>query len=110
MKTFEIKELVEDKPGITITLVPGFGEGYNEVQQGLIDGHVQDVVGQLREFDRAAVIIISPMNTNTPVRAAELKMVSLALPSDIVLLVTPTHVRVDKWRGYRDRVGCFIGN
>lgn len=110
MNTFEIKELVENKGPISVTLVPGFGNGYTEVQQDLIDGHVKDVVNRIREVNRAVIITISPMDTSTPVRAVELIMETITKASDIVLLVTPTYVRVDKWRGYRDRIGCYIGN
>lgn len=110
MKTFQIHELVEGKPGITITLIPGFGDGYNEVQQDLIDGHVKDVVDRIREVDPSVTVIISPMNTNTPVGKAEAKTLTLSLTSDVLLHVLPTHVKVGKWRGFHDRVGSYIGN
>lgn len=110
MKTFQIHELVENTRGITITLIPGFGAGYNHVQQDSINGHVQDVVERLREVDPSATIVISPMDTNTPVGKAEAKTTSLMLTSDVLLHVSPTHVKVGKWRGFHDRVGSYIGN
>lgn len=110
MKTFAVHELVEETPGITITLIPGFGDGYTDVQQDFINGHVNDVVEALREADPSAKIIIASMSTNTTVREAEFRTASLALESDILLHVIPTQVRVAKWRGFHDRVGCCIGS
>ncbi|QZA70751.1 hypothetical protein AH04_278 [Erwinia phage AH04] len=110
MQIFQIHELLENSPGLTVTLIPGYGSGYTDDQQEFINGHVMDMVGRLRQLDPSVKIVISSMDTNTSIREAEIKTVSLALTSDILLYVTPTCVSIAKWRRFHDRVGSTVGS
>lgn len=103
-----VEDLLKKASGLKFSIITGYGAGYGKLELKNMARKVQALVVKITDLDPTIAIEVVPINHASHVREIESKTTSQMLVSSVLVHVTPTSVKVGKWRNNQLGIGALV--